>query len=204
MEWTNSRRGFRLHASALVDDEDSSPADVGHQRGTFESDSDPTGLLWLADGARPEGFGGCGDTCSAEDGPGRLVSFSPGHLPIRSVVLLQLILGDEKRIALAVAEAIEDRGAETLILTDPLDERLRLAPILAQKAPLRHDQSVFGARLQQVFRRFRRVQLLLVRDGRRSGRRRPRSSPVVMPVLSELLSRRRIEQTADEQDDGHE
>jgi hypothetical protein len=91
-----------------------------------------------------------------------------------------------------------------LILADPLDEWLRLAPILAQKAPLRHDQSVFGARLQQVFRRFRRVQLLLVRDGRRSGRRRPRSTPVVMPVLSELLSRRRIEQTSDEQEDGHE
>ena len=120
-------RRFRLHATALVDDEDPSPPDVWHQRGTLESNGDPTRLLRLADGARAESFGRGGDSGSADGS-----AFA--HLLLILVVILQLILWDEKRIALAVAEAVEDRGAQALILPDPLDQRLRLTPVFAQIA----------------------------------------------------------------------
>ncbi len=121
-------RRFWLHASALVDDKDAPPPDVGHQRGTLESYSHPTRLLRLADGARPEGFSRSGDTGSANGSYPTLILDSLWLI----LIVSKLILRDEKRIALAVTEAVENGNAQTLILSNALDERLRLAPVLSQ------------------------------------------------------------------------
>lgn len=128
-----SRRRL-LHASALIDDLHAPPSNVRHQRRTFQSDCYPARFLWLANGARferPARRNGSVSRCVLTVG-------------------FELVLRDVERVALSVTEAVEHRGAEAMILTDPLDERLRFTPVLAQVAPLCNDERILGTRLKHL------------------------------------------------------
>jgi hypothetical protein len=117
---------LRLHTPALVDDLNALPSNGWLQSGALERDSLPARLFRSTNST--------GFKRSSWIGTGT-----------------QLILWNVETVALTVAESVEDCRAETVIVTDPLDQRIRLAPVLVDEAPFGHRQCVFRTRLEHLF-----------------------------------------------------
>lgn len=74
------------------------------------------------------------------------------------------ILGDEERIALAVAELVDDGLTEATVLADALNHRLSLAPVGAKVLTLGDGQRVLARFEYALHFRCRRVGVRQVHD----------------------------------------
>ena len=126
-------------------------------------------------------------TVQSESHGGEALGFAEGA-GLEGALLPPDVPGDVKRVALSVAEAVDDGAAHAALLVDRLLERLRLAPVPFQILALRHMQGFLaglqhlvgrrgrarplrgpGARLRglRLLLRFVRVAFVRMRDGPR-------------------------------------